>query len=445
MIIVSENVFFNEIDEKVTDSKSLGTFLILPLILTLIFIQALRAYVPGIYIAIFHVVFQDPGWISSLLILFTIALFFIPCFTNLLCKKTSPKAVAKISIIVMVLLRLLMAIPLPSLLFESISPGFPATYETILSALIIMCYGMYMGAFLGNWIENDSKISAKSKMNFFSVAMIGAFLLDAVLRTFGLTLDPTLLTMPLIPSYWFVFQYLGVIIILPLAIIAIFITMKWFGAPFEKQEVSPDDAGSGISKSLVIIVSFSLAFFLFLETNVLLYPNAIAQFTGTHYALINPIMIVGIAVSLLILLFCSDKILLNKGFIVVINVLLVIFLAQFLFVEFLIPLAGTLIMYMAAIFIALAQVFFFLDLYLVLQFLGRYKFRWNRIKSISNGIAFNLGIMILFDFLYDFTTDHAFTISAFRGLGPLLLLVGGIILVVLTILLSFLIKEDDSK
>jgi len=435
---LTNDMIFDDLDEKMTDFKSFGVHLLLPLILTLFFIQALRVYVPGVYISIFHVVFQDPGWMSSLFILVTIVFFFIPCITNFLCKKFSPKKIALISIIAIVILRVLMAIPLPSLPFDLVAPGFPATFETVLASLIIMFYGFFLGAFLGNGVQTNSSLTGKTQLNFFSIAMIGAFLTDMILRTFGVTLDPTLLTWPLIPSLWFIFQYLGIVIQIPLALVVLFIAWKYLDLSFENQEIPPDDKSTGRSKNLMIVLSLSLAFFLYLETNLLLYPNTIAQYTGTNYAMINPIVIIATAVSLILLLFVSDKIILNKIFIIVINAILLVALVLMLFV-------GSLLSYGGAIFIAISQVFFFIDFYLVIRFLGTYQFRWNKIKAISNAYALNIGIMILFDFLYDFTTDHAFTISAFRYLGPHLLTIGGIFMVALSILIIYLNKEEKSS
>ncbi len=96
--------------------SDLIAYLVVPLLATLFFIEAFRTYVPGLYISMFHVVFQDPGWTGSLMILLTLILFFVPLFTNLLCKKFGQMKISLVSLLIIALARLGIAFHLSSIM-----------------------------------------------------------------------------------------------------------------------------------------------------------------------------------------------------------------------------------------------------------------------------------------------------------------------------------------
>jgi len=96
----SENSTFMDLLAEKNDSKNLMVMVLVPLLMTLFFIQGLRAYFPILYVQMFHVVFQDEGWMFSLLTLLTIVFFFVPLFALKLSKIMKTEHLIYLSVIV---------------------------------------------------------------------------------------------------------------------------------------------------------------------------------------------------------------------------------------------------------------------------------------------------------------------------------------------------------
>ena len=76
---------FDEIENQLKSKPFYILFFNL-VILSLFFIQALRVFLPGVYVALSHVVFYENIG-ENLLILLTLVFFVIPALTNTICKK----------------------------------------------------------------------------------------------------------------------------------------------------------------------------------------------------------------------------------------------------------------------------------------------------------------------------------------------------------------------
>ncbi|MHA1892902.1 MAG: hypothetical protein ACTSX4_00215 [Candidatus Helarchaeota archaeon] len=422
------------INDKIMGTSKIFAFLIVPTLLTLFFIEGFRAYVPGIYIGVFHVVFQDPGWIFSLFVLITIAILLLPAFTNALCDHFGQERIYFISIIVIAISRLIMAFHLISIL------------ETILSVIIIGFYGIFISIFLKNLFENELDVSRKIKIGVFSTSVIAAFLIDAMIRTLGLTTDISLVTMHFIPNFWYITQYAWLLVQVPLSILVIYFsrTTKYLifeGVKIEKAEEIKADANN-----LWILISLGLGMFFFVAFNFLLYPGAIVEFTTVSYAsqisynVINPIFIGSITFSLIFVIFFKEKIVFNKILIMTFNAIFAVALILFIFVTKLFSFS----IYFFAILMTVSVFFLFLDLHVLLTNIVLKKTKYNQIKTISNAITVSLLFYILFSFIYDFTTDHAFTIEALQGLGPHVLLACGLTLVLISILAIYQLSKANS-
>lgn len=389
--------------------SDLIAYLVVPLLATLFFIEAFRTYVPGVYIAIFHVVFQDPGWTGSLMILLTLVLFFIPLFTNLLCKKFGHMKIYLISLVIIALARLVIAFQLSSLV------------ETILAGVIIAFYGIFISIFLKRLVENDLKTDLTAKVSIFSIMFIGAFLVDSVLRTIGFSLDISLLTSHLDPALWTSFQYLWLVVQIPLSIILVWFSFQTRTIIVPQEQKATED----LQNAPWVLNAVGLGMFLFLLFNVFLYPNAIAQYTNTSSAVISPILTAAIILSLLYLLFAKTvyNIKINLCF----NIILVLALAAFLFL-------GKASPYPIAILMAFSVAIMFLNVNLLVVNMSTTRKPGIQINQLSNLITYGVLFLIIMTVLHVFSTDHAFTISALQGMGPLILFIGGCLLIITTML-----------
>ncbi|MHA1230842.1 MAG: hypothetical protein ACTSPQ_09360 [Candidatus Helarchaeota archaeon] len=424
--IKNEDLLFDKLLSSL-NFKGLLIHIVLPLLLSLFFIESLRAYVPGIYIQLFHVVFQDEGWEFSLLSLLTMALFALPLFTKILSKKFGTERIMLVSIILISLSRLLIACRISAII------------ETTLAALTIGVYGMYVGTYIGFLLTNKTKLSNTDKVSTFIISFIAAVLLDFLIRTLGFTLDITLTTWPIDPLNWTNYQYLWLIFQIPLSIIVILIPILYWKKV--AKEYTPLDSGSSekTGKNLIAAVSgVGLGIIWFLEFNILLYANAIAQFTSTNYFIMNCIVIAVITLTCFLLLTIRKRLILNKILIIVSNLLFAVIFIVFLYF-------GHLLTYLASILISISLVFVYFDIFYLLEFAGTKGKKMNKIRMISNVFAISFGVFLLFSFLYDFTTDWSFTIRSFRDMGPPILLISVIILVAMTLITLVYKKRRDEE
>ena len=408
---------------KQSEDKNRLILFIIPTVITLFFIEALRAYIPGIYIQMFHVVFQDEGWIASLFSLLTMGLFTIPLFTKMLSKSIKPKRVIYLSIIIISICRLLMAIRISAIM------------ETILSGLVVGFYGMFVGAFIGFISTHNSDSSKLGKIGLYTVSFITAILIDFIIRMIGFTIDPTLITWPVDAAVWFNYQYNWVIIQVIISTVIIVVSLMYWKkctANYIKIEVDEEKERKG-KNLFALIAGLGLGVFLFLSFNILLYGNAVAEFTNTDYFTINILLVGIITLTTFILLGLKENMITDLKLVIPINIL---FPVGFFFLAY----AGNL-GYISGIMISLAYIPLILDLYVFLKFAGIRGRKGNKIRMYSNIFAIAFGIFLFFSFFYDFTTDWSFTIKAMRNLGPPILIIASIIFILTAIIATYLIKS----
>ena len=314
-----------------------------------------------------------------------------------------------VSLLIIALARLAIAFHLSSLA------------ETILAGVIIAFYGIFISIFLKRLVENDLKTDLKAKVSIFSIIFIGAFLLDSVVRTIGFSLDISLVTAHLNPDLWASLQYLWLVVQIPLSVLLILFAIRTKALIFPQEQKVAED----LQNEPWILNAVGLGMFFFLLFNVFLYPNAIAQYTNTSSAVINPILTGAIILILMYLLFAKTiyNIKINLCF----NLILLLAITAFLFL-------GKVSPYPIAILMTLSVAIMFLNAHLLVVNMSTTRKPGIKINQLSNLITYGLLFLIIMSFLHDFSTDHAFTISAFQGMGPLILFIGGCLLVLMTLL-----------
>jgi len=109
------------------------------------------------------------------------------------------------------------------------------------------------------------------------------------------------------------------------------------------------------------------------------------------------------------------------------NGVMIVSLCLFLFL-------GRILTYIAAILVSVSMIIMYLNFYLLFVQMSTINFKWEKVKTISNAFAIGLVFYILFTVLHIFTINWAFIISAFKGLGPIIILLASILLVASTII-----------
>ncbi|MHA2049203.1 MAG: hypothetical protein ACW986_06285, partial [Promethearchaeota archaeon] len=103
---------------------------------------------------------------------------------------------------------------------------------------------------------------------------------------------------------------------------------------------------------------------------------------------------------------------------------------------------GKLLSYVASIFISISLIVMYINFYFLFIQLTKISFKWEKLKTISNGLTIGLAFMVLFSFLHAFTTEWAAIITAMKGLGPLIMILAGVVFSVSTIY-SIIIKSKE--
>ena len=398
-----------EIENKLSTKTfvSLGFVMI---IINLFFIQAMRAFIPGIYVSLTHVVFGEDVLINTIILLAFI-FFFLPALTNTICKKIGLNRLMILSVYIIAIIRFLMVFHLHSKL------------ETIFAGLIVSFYGFFMSTFLTLWIKETDDIDTNHKILFFILSLFIAFLIDYFIRTLGLTMDLSLVTPGLIID-WMISQYFWLFIQIPLSVLCIYFTKVHFVRfSNEIKPEKPQNNGNYSTKYSLIFVGIGL--FLFLQFNLFIYPNAIAQFTATNYYFNNILNIFSLMGTICIVLFIKSDFLSDIKIIAGLNIFLIISLILFFFF----PKNLT---YVASIFISISLIVMYINLYLLFSRMAKITFKWEKVKTMSNAFTIGLLFMLLFSVLHIFTTEWA-TIGEFlKGLGPVVMLIAGIIFSVST-------------
>jgi hypothetical protein len=416
------NFSFSEIENDLK-SKPFYTLFFNLMVLSLFFIQALRAYVPGVYVAMFHVVFGH-NIVENLLILLTLIFFTLPGLTNTLCKKFGIRRVAIYSIYCIAICRLLIAFHLPNI------------WQTILSGIIIAIYGTFISTILTLWFDNDiNGIKSNNKIIFAVFSILCAFLLDYLIRTIGFTQDISLLPPGLNAEYWYITQYLWLIIQIPLTVVCIYYTRVSF--PQFRNDASSVE-GKDKKGTVYSLLFVGIGMFWFLLFNIFLYPNIIAHYTDSSYYISNILSIIAVIIVILTILSIKKKIFLNIKVTVILNCFMIVSISLFLFL-------GRILTYFAVILVSISLIIMYLNFFLLFSRMSTIIFKWEKVKTISNAFAIGLVFYILFTVLHIFTTDWAYIISAFKGIGPIIILIAIIILSVSTIISNRLTKQGGKK
>ncbi|MHA1986823.1 MAG: hypothetical protein ACW98D_09305 [Promethearchaeota archaeon] len=408
-------------------SKSLISLIVVNTLMTLFFIQGLRGFFPAIRIALFHVVFGEDVMLNFLPLL-TLIFLFLPGFTNTISKKIDKKRIMFFSIYAILFVRLIWAFKIPGNL------------ETIYSGLIITFYGIYLSTFLTTWIEEREGIKANQKIIIIIFSFFSAFLIDYLIRTIGLSQDISLITPGLIAD-WHITQYIWLIIQIPLTILCIYLTKMHLPRFTTNDNTSSQENNKENKLGTQYSLIFSgIGIFLFLLFNLFLYPSGIGQFTDTSYFFNNSLNIISVMIAIFVVVFVKIDVISNKLITIILNGFMVLSLVLFFTM-------GKDLMYLASIFISISLIIMYLNVYLLFTRLSNISFKWEKVKTISNGITIGLAFLVLFSFLHAFTTEWAAILAIFKGLGPMIMIVAGVLFSISTVCAVLIkpMKEVDER
>ena len=118
------------------------------------------------------------------------------------------------------------------------------------------------------------------------------------------------------------------------------------------------------------------------------------------------------------------------------NIIMILALAAFLFLN-------ATWSYAIATLVSLSIAIIFLNSQLLITNASISGKKGNQLKSLSKLFSYGFLFFVIMTILHVFSTDYAFTISAFEGLGPLILFIGSCILTLTTILANFQLNKFE--
>ncbi len=402
---------FTEFERNI-GMRQFYALLLLLITLSLFFFQALRSYVPSVYIAMFYVVFGHEV-VKNFLIMITLIFYLLPAMTNTLCKKFGIEKIMKFSIYFTIVSRLFLAFHLPNLI------------QVLLSGFIILFYCMFLSTFLTSWMNINLQIESNNKITLVVFSLYCAFLLDYLIRTLGFTADLSLLPPGWLADYWYLTQYLWLVIQVPLTVILFYYTRTSFPTIlFTFQEPKERNVSLTTKLSLIFIGMGAIFFLLF---NSLLYPNIISHYTNTEYHLNNILNVSALLITVLMILKMKRSYFINMTVMAILNSFWIIILFLFLFL-------GRLLTYIASVLISISLIFLYLDLYVLFTHMALISFKWEIIKTISNLLAISLAFYVIFLVLHVISTDWAYVLAFMKGMDPIIVFLAGITCSITTLL-----------
>lgn len=368
---------------------------ILPLILTLLFLQAFRAFIGQIYFQNLGAMSLGPTVLFVFLLLSPVAI--LPL------RKVRIQILMFMTVLGIILFRLTMSFIPPVSILYLVSTG-----------LVVAFYGMYLPIVVTVRNISKSKPGLPGSL-LLSLAISLAIAADLTLRAIGITWDVS--TGPF-----------GFVIAPILCILATIAAYMSYVIPRSGLSIGEDMVHT-TSKMKVSAIGLGFGGVFFAVLIFLAYPNVIARWTVSSYELATISIIVGlVAYALMTVNSATSQLLVRKEVVLILNILALLTAIDLAYL--LSPIAGILA--------GITILAFMLDLRLF----------WNYLEShnatLTGSVVFHFTgmlILLLFTLFYVLTLVAGMILSALEGLSPYLILISFILVILPSIVLVTRRKE----
>lgn len=350
--------------------------LLVPLVLSLFFLQALRLYFAEIYLVVWAALFAEPIDLSGLLVALLMLLTFLaPLLLPLLRKAANIGMIALACGVGVAVTRPLL------------SAGLPFEVETLASCFTIGLYALFLPSYFEQHQTADTTSDGKG---YLVAGFVLALAYDMAIRALGTTVDLSLRP-----------EWLPIQLLLSAVAIATLFTSR------TESTVSPIKKGVNPSarRSGVLILS-GLGAILFLEYNLFAHANTIARWVNVNY---DALAVLVPAATVIGLLIPRVRGLQSLPAAIAQNVLILVAVASFLWVD------G----WLSAGLLLLAQVCVMLDLRLLFAFVSSQYSKEGTSTIVGISLVLSLFLAFILLLLYTFSFAYAYTVSVFRGTEPL--------------------------
>jgi len=375
--------------------------LVVPLLVTLFFIQGFRTYVINLYVAVWNIIWSD----APLTPLLTLLVFAAPLLGVAAERRITPRRIVAFSAILTAVFEL------------PVSLGLPYEFELLMSSLVIAFYSLFLPFYLSSEIRGGTVLRREGEVTLFAVSFFFALGYDVLVRAFGVTYDVSRTMV-----------YLPVQLALTIIVI-ILVTRGWLGEPEQTAPAVGAEELEAASRMSGVLIPAGIGALLFLELVLLANPHNVLRWAQPSYtlwelALLTPLLILVITVAAFALAYPQLRSALPLGewrFFLAGNIIIFASVACLFFL-------GT---WLAVVLVLIAQFFIVLDLYATVHYVVHSRFRWRSTTVLAVSFFLGLLILLVWDFMFAFTFTHAYLGALgdiFEGQAPTLALVATAIL-----------------
>jgi hypothetical protein len=412
------------------DFQEFITRLLVPLLVTLFFMQAFRTFVVNLYVAVWNIIWYD----ASIVPMVALAALFTPLLGIVIGKKVTDRKI----MIGSGILTGIFALPIclgGQLELVLGTPGFglATALELLFSTLVVACYSLFLPSYIASQIVGESGTTKDNEAKLFAASFSLAIAYDILIRSFNMMYDM---------SRMFLYIILQTIFVLMLLVLLV----KEFQVGESKRPRVVGVGGIAASRLGGILLPVGIGAILFLEIGLFANPQMMLRWARPDSPFYLIELISFIAFSIVVLIVAAVHLLRTNpvsfpslsrwSSILLGNLIVMGVMATMVFL-------GGFLAYLALF----APVFLMYDLFVILQYVVRRQFKWVRFTVLSVAVFLSLTLLVLFCFMTGFAYAYAYLGSLgaiFEGQAPLLLLTAAILLLFTSTVAAYKVGGDES-
>jgi endonuclease/exonuclease/phosphatase family metal-dependent hydrolase len=372
--------------------------LLVPLLVSLFFLQALRLYFTEVYLVVWAALFSEPIDLSGLAVAALMLLsLLVPLTLPALRRATGVRTITLTSAIGISLVRLLL------------SAGLSFQMEAAAACVVVGLYGLFLPAYLEQF---DPSRSTAGRRGYLVSGLGLALAYDMAIRALGTSVDLSR------DKGWLVVQ----VILSAIAVLAIWLSRASTERDTSGPSLEPLSSWAGV------LLLGGLGPLLFLEYNLFMHASTVSRWVQVDYDLMAILIPSATVIGLLIPRF---KGLQSLGAVVVQNVVVLLSVSAFLWYD------G----WISGVLVLLGQVCVVLDLRLLFQVVRSHTFRWKTSTVVGVALCLSLMTAFLLTFLLTLSFAYAYTFDAFRGTEPLSFLIAAAVLGATALAATFTLRR----
>ncbi|MFX1474959.1 MAG: hypothetical protein ACFFCO_05765 [Promethearchaeota archaeon] len=413
------------------DFQEFITRLLVPLLVTLFFIQAFRTFVVNLYVAVWNIIWYD----ATIVPMAALAVLFVPLIGIGVGKKVSDRTLMISSGILAAVFTLPICLGgQVELLLGAAGFGLATTVELLFSTLVVACYSIFFPAYVASQITGESGQSKDNEAALFTASFSLAIAYDILIRSFNVMYDVSRMFLYIIPQTI-------------LVLVTLVLLVKELRVGESKRPRVVGVGGISASRLGGVLLPVGIGAILFLEIGFFANPQMILRWAipSSSFYLVELILAIVFSIACLVVaalhLLRTNPVsyydLSRWSYTLLFNLIVLGAVACVVFIG---P-------FPTRVFFVLVHFFLILDLFLILQYMVRRQFKWVRFTVLSLAFFLSLVLLVLFCFMTGFAYAYAYLGSLgaiFEGQAPTLLLAAAVILLLTATVTAYKVGGDET-